>query len=347
MFADSEDERELTIDMEERIIRERGKKEKRQRKRKREKKEQNIIKKHKHEDVLIIDAPSDQDQDQLDGDLSPVQYHTPPVQQPMAPATPSEKSKNIQTVDLSQLGDLFSVPVSSSIMPSPDHTVISVQPQSSPQFEDTKIFAKKSVPVPSKLPSMKKSLAEQVESAPIFILPDQVQGLTAVTSIASMTFQSGQEIPIIDCRPMLASQQRKGVMNEMTDIVDADDSDDHPTYEPLPEEKVTVQITGLDSPQKMTIQPETKVKVLTPNKISESLLKRHSGIPSVPCPHCPKLFMRGYNMRVHIDRVHNKTKPWQCQYCVKTFATTSDLKQHLSSHGMGKIHQVKISRSLI
>ena len=45
-------------------------------------------------------------------------------------------------------------------------------------------------------------------------------------------------------------------------------------------------------------------------------------------------------MRVHIERVHNKSKPWQCQFCEKTFATTSDLKQHLSSHGMGKIHKV-------
>ena len=42
------------------------------------------------------------------------------------------------------------------------------------------------------------------------------------------------------------------------------------------------------------------------------------------------MFMRGYNMRVHIDRVHNKHKPWQCQFCEKSFATTSDLKQHLS-----------------
>ena len=27
------------------------------------------------------------------------------------------------------------------------------------------------------------------------------------------------------------------------------------------------------------------------------------------CPHCPKLLMRGYNLRVHIERVHSKTKP--------------------------------------
>ena len=67
-----------------------------------------------------------------------------------------------------------------------------------------------------------------------------------------------------------------------------------------------------------------------------------AGTPSVPCLHCDKKFMRGYNMRVHIERVHKKNKPWRCQFCEKTFATTSDLKQHLSSHGMGKIHKVFI-----
>eukprot|EP00090_Calanus_glacialis_P009064 TRINITY_DN17402_c1_g1_i1.p1 TRINITY_DN17402_c1_g1~~TRINITY_DN17402_c1_g1_i1.p1 ORF type:complete len:256 (-),score=64.31 TRINITY_DN17402_c1_g1_i1:95-790(-) len=133
----------------------------------------------------------------------------------------------------------------------------------------------------------------------------------------------------------------------MTDLVDVDDSDvDDPTYEPLSDKKEPVNNQpihkteqGLNSPQKVVVQQEVKVQVLSPGKICNSLLKRHSGIPSIPCPHCPKLFMRGYNMRVHIDRVHNKSKPWQCQYCVKTFATTSDLKQHLSSHGMGKIHK--------
>ena len=72
-----------------------------------------------------------------------------------------------------------------------------------------------------------------------------------------------------------------------------------------------------------------------------------AGVPNVPCPHCDKKFMRGYNMRVHIERVHNKSKPWQCQFCEKTFATTSDLKQHLSSHGMGKIHKVNKINTII
>ena len=82
-------------------------------------------------------------------------------------------------------------------------------------------------------------------------------------------------------------------------------------------------------------------QVSTPVKNKEERKAgKPSGTPTIPCPHCPKKFMRGYNMRVHIERVHNKSKPWQCQYCEKTFATTSDLKQHLSSHGMGKIHKV-------
>ena len=80
----------------------------------------------------------------------------------------------------------------------------------------------------------------------------------------------------------------------------------------------------------------------TPPKQEKGGAGAGAGTPSVPCPHCDKKFMRGYNMRVHIERVHNKNKPWKCQFCEKTFATTSDLKQHLSSHGMGKIHKVFI-----
>ena len=359
------------------MLRERRRKEKKQRKR--EKKQRMLEQIHrerqeiKQQEVLIIDAPSDYEQDQDDPELSPVKYNRPtvpqpmahaispekskniqkvsqvqysrsPIPKPMAHAVSPEKSKNIQTVDLSQLGDLFSVPVSHPALSSGGHTVISVQTQPAPQYEDTKIFAKKSVPAASKLSG--KSLAEQVESAPIFILPDQVQGMTAVTSIANMTIKSGQEIPIIDCRPMLSGQYKQEDMSGMimTEYVDNDEDDsvDDPTYEPIHEEKVTIHVTEQQthSPQMTIFKPETKVHILSSTKISNSLLKRHSGIPSVPCPHCPKLFMRGYNMRVHIDRVHNKTKPWQCQYCSKTFATTSDLKQHLSSHGMGKIHKV-------
>ena len=194
------------------MLRERRRKEKKQRKKVKKLKllEQNDKERlnNKHQEVLLIDAPSDYEEDQHDAIVSPIQYYKTPAQQPLPPATSSQKSKDIRTVDLSQLGHLFSVPVSDPITPPTVHTIISVHPQSSQIVEDSKIFAKKRVPEPSKLPNMKKSLAEQVEAAPIFILPDQVQGLTAVTSIASMTFQSGQEIPIIDCRPIISRQEK-------------------------------------------------------------------------------------------------------------------------------------------
>ena len=135
----------------------------------------------------------------------------------------------------------------------------------------------------------------------------------------------------------------------MTDLVDVDDSDDDPTYEPLPDKKEIVTTPSsvpktervVQNPQQISHQQDVKVQLLSPYKTNNSPEKKQPGKPSVPCPHCPKLFMRGYNMRVHIERVHNKSKPWQCQFCEKTFATTSDLKQHLSSHGMGKIHKVR------
>ncbi len=53
------------------------------------------------------------------------------------------------------------------------------------------------------------------------------------------------------------------------------------------------------------------------------------------CPQCGKTFRRHFNMRIHVDRVHNKVKPFPCNYCNKAFATNSDLKQHVGVHGQG------------
>ena len=109
-----------------------------------------------------------------------------------------------------------------------------------------------------------------------------------------------------------------------------------------PDDNTNVTITQQQQ-QQVVVNPPPLVQ--PPAKVKEEKKGGGpaTGVPSVPCPHCPKKFMRGYNMRVHIERVHNKSKPWQCQFCEKTFATTSDLKQHLSSHGMGKIHKVEQS----
>ena len=128
--------------------------------------------------------------------------------------------------------------------------------------------------------------------------------------MTSITLQTGQEIPIIDCRTIINNGRI-----ETSEFV------------------VSENLAPAVAPSEVKEPPKTSVSV----PVSKEESKK--GAPSVPCPHCPKLFMRGYNMRVHIERVHNKNKPWQCQFCEKTFATTSDLKQHLSSHGMGKIHK--------
>lgn len=54
------------------------------------------------------------------------------------------------------------------------------------------------------------------------------------------------------------------------------------------------------------------------------------------CPMCQQTFRRQYNMKIHINRVHSKVKPFKCDRCDKSFATNSDLKQHLVMHGLGK-----------
>ena len=102
---------------------------------------------------------------------------------------------------------------------------------------------------------------------------------------------------------------------EVTELTEVEDSDED--YLPPEDQRQEVVMKTFVAKQEVK-KPAAAVADLSP------------GVPSIPCPQCDKMFMRGYNMRVHIDRVHNKHKPWQCQFCEKSFATTSDLKQHLS-----------------
>ena len=344
--------------MEEKILREKRRKEKKQRKKEKRLKR---LEKERQMEIMLLDSPVDNDDVKCESSrsVSPHQSYKPTDTSsvPAQPVSPKpQQSKDIRTVDLSQLGDLFSVPVSSS--PSADTAIIpagavvenishsSQSIQNGHSSQSSQIFARKSAPA---------TLAEQVQAAPIFILPDQVQPAT-VANIASRALKPGQDVPIIDCRPLVAAQQAQcndhGEQKPLTlaQLVQAQaesEEEDDPSYEPLVENK-PLHMVPQNSQHQSHHQPqpqEVKVQVVSPGKfsVSTSNVKRPAGpgVPSVPCPHCPKLFMRSYNMRVHIDRVHNKSKPWQCQYCVKTFATTSDLKQHLASHGMGKIHKVR------
>jgi len=237
--------------------------------------------------------------------------------------TSSTASVDLATVDLAQLGDLFSLPqapatvstyqiaphaslgggshnvtvISStptevtviaslpqiSIPATSQQTIIPINPLPNSKSETGKVFAKKSTPA---------SAADTY--TPVYIIPDT-------------------EVPIIDCGPLLQAEN-KANLQPVSGTVEIQNAD--PTVTNTPP----------------TVGPKIKKDMFTPEKTS-------AGIPTVPCPQCDKKFMRPYNMRVHVDRVHNKVKPWACQFCEKIFATTSDLKQHLASHGFGKIHK--------
>ena len=59
------------------------------------------------------------------------------------------------------------------------------------------------------------------------------------------------------------------------------------------------------------------------------------------CPLCGKMFKRKEYLKQHTSRVHHKIKELQCMYCDKTYATKTDLTQHMSVHGMGNGYECK------
>ena len=313
-----DEEKRLTIDIEEEMLRKLRKKEKKLKKREKRRRLQELEErlkenheiKHENDDIdLDVDFVPDNDISDLDDNPEPEPVK-PPAATGSSPYKQREKSEDIRTVDLSQLGDLFSE-----------------YPQSGSQSQ---VYAKKSIPPPGttthgnntqhlqeqqhhqqqlqQQQQQQQQQHHQQQHQVYIVQPDTVQ--QAMTSI---TLQPGQEIPIIDCRTMINNGRI-----EASEFV------------------VSENIATAVTPSAPT---EVKDTIKTSASAAASKEEAKKGAPSVPCPHCPKLFMRGYNMRVHIERVHNKSKPWQCQFCEKTFATTSDLKQHLSSHGMGKIHK--------
>ena len=93
---------------------------------------------------------------------------------------------------------------------------------------------------------------------------------------------------------------------------------DNPTRNPHP------TVAKTNSPVPKATSPPTKGK--KPKPITR-------------CPHCDKQFSSNRNMREHIQRVHNKIRPYKCDLCDKRFFTNSDLKSHQAVHGLGIVHK--------
>jgi len=380
--SEEEEENRLTID----IMEERGREEKKERKRrdkKRRRKERSLRKERERRErranmvqSQAITKKEQQEEDRLSPD-SDLDYSPPtsPGQQGshqgQAHQIPSpRKAADIRTVDLAQLGDLFSVsaaPSEAMVTMVPQHQVVThtitlphppvtsgniitvhPTPTSIPHQENQKVFAKKSFPV---VPQQGRSHVvplTQVDvpppGTPIYLLPEGVTAVNVQQAEIQQFASEREGFPIIDCQPLLNHQVAGGQqaisVTELTEVEDSDEDYLPPAEQEQKQEvvmKTFVPKQETTTPQRKSgVPPIVPAAALDENPSPE---KKNPGTPSIPCPQCDKMFMRGYNMRVHIDRVHNKHKPWQCQFCEKSFATTSDLKQHLSSHGMGKIHK--------
>jgi len=296
------------------LDRARRKKEKKRKKKEKERRLREMEKERRERDELrrqgIIGLISD------DSDQEEAKENTSP-----------KKTKDIRTVDLAQLGDLFSN-----------------APEKDEDLEQEQIVARKSsVPTPAARKQMdfaagqafyilphnfttREENGDLIEHMTLEPTGDVVQGAhTAHTVLIKQNISTGainlQEMSDASDNEVSSPYKDATVVTRATDQV-------HTVAVNQSQQQQQLHTVITKIPTNVQVEARTGAPASsTGNK------------PNVACPHCDKKFMRGYNMRVHIDRVHNKNKPWQCQFCEKSFATTSDLKQHMSTHGMGKIHK--------
>ena len=313
--SEEEEENRLTIDMEER-----GREEKKERKRrdkKRRRKERSLRKERERRErranmvTSQVTTKKEQEEDRLspdsDLDYSPPTSPGPASHQGQAHQIPSpRKAADIRTVDLAQLGDLFSVSApSEAITMVPQHQVVThtitlphppvtsgniitvhPTPTSIQHQESQKVFAKKSFPVVPQQGRSQVVPLTQVDvpppGTPIYLLPE---GVTAVNvqqaDIQQCNSLQASEIPIIDCQPLL-NHHVAGQGVSVTELTEVEDSDED--YLPPEEQKQEVVMKTFvpkqETSRKSGVAPIVPAAQLEENPSPE----KKPGTPSIPCP---------------------------------------------------------------
>jgi len=270
------------------------------------------------------------------------------------------KSTDIRTLDLAQLDDIFSVPQGGKSAPPPQvtppsrtHRDATPNPyaetfKTSPPSSHEKIYAKKSTPRDHN-PNNEKRIPDDQQQFKheVFIIPDATELITNDNLMLTPQRDAQMMTPQRDSQMMTPQRDTsKDVITTYSVPVTNYDNVvtvDFPGSSLMKNKHFVTKREVLFPKKEHNVQSEAKVFSIRENSVvpdsKSSSPTKSPGIATIPCPQCNKMFMRAYNMRVHIDRVHNKVKPFQCEFCDKSFSTTSDLKQHLSAHGMGKIHK--------
>ena len=85
------------------------------------------------------------------------------------------------------------------------------------------------------------------------------------------------------------------------------------------------------------VEEKKKLKKISRKKVKRSSMKKHS--KQFKCTYCGKSSNDKKGLQRHVNAVHLKIKPHECDQCEKSFAHKADLKRHQACRHDVKIHQ--------